>query len=79
MVKVLDIDWATSDRPVLATQDGCLRIMDLNLTTSTSALLDYLYEGNFFSVLFSNYCKIHFCSSFNLYLFVYSQKTLFVH
>lgn len=41
MVKVLDIDWAASDKPVLATQDGCLRIMDMILATSYSPLMDY--------------------------------------
>ncbi|KAJ9582833.1 hypothetical protein L9F63_022829, partial [Diploptera punctata] len=41
MVKVLDIDWAASDKPVLATQDGCLRIMDMTLAASYSSLMDY--------------------------------------
>jgi hypothetical protein len=45
MVKVLDIDWAASDKPVLATQDGCLRIMDMTLTTSYSPLMDYELQG----------------------------------
>jgi len=45
MVKVLDIDWAASDKPVLATQDGCLRIMDMILTTSSSPLMDYELQG----------------------------------
>lgn len=54
MVKVLDIDWGASDKPVLATQDGCLRIMDMILATSYSPLMDYeLQGGNFF--LFSVY------------------------
>ena len=45
MVKVLDIDWAASDKPVLATQDGCLRIMDMILSTSSSPLMDYELQG----------------------------------
>ena len=45
MVKVLDIDWAASDKPVLATQDGCLRIMDMILATSSSPLMDYELQG----------------------------------
>lgn len=45
MVKVLDIDWVASDKPVLATADGCLRVMDLDLTTASSTLLDYEFTG----------------------------------
>jgi hypothetical protein len=51
MVKVLDIDWAASDKPVLATQDGCLRIMDMMLTTSSSPLIDYELQGTNFDLL----------------------------
>ena len=39
--KPIDIDWAASDRPVIATQDGCLRIMSLALNSSTSSIMDY--------------------------------------
>ena len=39
--KPSDIGWAASDRPVIATQDGCLRIMSLALSGSTSSLMDY--------------------------------------
>jgi hypothetical protein len=52
MVKVLDIDWAASDKPVLATQDGCLRIMDMILATSYSPVLDYELEGGNFCFFF---------------------------
>lgn len=45
MVKVVDIDWAAADAPVLATEDGCLRIMDIKLSTSASPLPDYTYQG----------------------------------
>ena len=34
--RVVDIEWAASDRAVLATADGCLRVMGLSLTSSTS-------------------------------------------
>lgn len=54
MVKVLDIDWAASDKPVLATQDGCLRIMDMILTTSSSPLMDYELQGTNLHYLLSN-------------------------
>nr|CAD7396669.1 unnamed protein product [Timema poppensis] len=48
MVKVLDIDWAASDKPVLATQDGCLRIMDMMLTASFSPIIDYEFQDPLF-------------------------------
>jgi hypothetical protein len=51
MVKVLDIDWAASDKPVLATQDGCLRIMDMTLATSYSSLMDYELQGGNLTLL----------------------------
>lgn len=35
--KPIDIEWAASDRPIIATSDGCLRIMSLALTLSASA------------------------------------------
>lgn len=41
MVKVMDIDWAASDRPVLATVDGCLRVMGLALASASSAMYEY--------------------------------------
>lgn len=47
MVKVLDVDWAASDKPILATQDGCLRVMDMSLTTSCSPIVDYEFQGTF--------------------------------
>uniref|UniRef100_A0A1B6I9I5 WD repeat-containing protein 11 n=1 Tax=Homalodisca liturata TaxID=320908 RepID=A0A1B6I9I5_9HEMI len=44
MVKVVDVDWAAPDTPVLATEDGCLRIMDCKLTQSASSLSDYTFK-----------------------------------
>ncbi|XP_063852322.1 WD repeat-containing protein 11-like isoform X2 [Scylla paramamosain] len=41
MVKVVDADWGASDRPVLATVDGCLRVMDMALRLSNSPLHHY--------------------------------------
>lgn len=41
MVKVADIDWAASDRAVLATIDGCLRVMGLALANAKSPMPDY--------------------------------------
>ena len=43
-VKVMDIDWAASDRAVLATDDGCLRVTGLAMNGSTSAMFDYTSE-----------------------------------
>lgn len=34
--KPIDIEWAASDRPVIATSDGCLRIMSLALSLAAS-------------------------------------------
>lgn len=44
MVKVLDVDWAASDKPILLTQDGCLRVMDMGLSTSSSPIVDYEFQ-----------------------------------
>lgn len=33
---VEDVDWATSDQPILVTSDGAVRIYDLHLTTCQS-------------------------------------------
>lgn len=41
MPKIQDIDWASSDRPVLATSDGCICITDINLKQVTSSIIDY--------------------------------------
>ena len=45
LAKVIDIDWAASDRVVLASVDGCLRIMGLSLASSTSPMLEYNAES----------------------------------
>ena len=39
--KVLDVDWAASDRAVLAGADGTLRVVGLALTPATSAMSEY--------------------------------------
>lgn len=41
MVKVVDADWGASDRPILATVDGCIRVMDMALRVSNSPLHNY--------------------------------------
>lgn len=38
--KVVDVDWAASDRPVLACADGCLHIMDLMCISGCSTMED---------------------------------------
>lgn len=35
---VEDADWATSDKPVLLTSDGCVRIFDIKLQHSQSVI-----------------------------------------
>lgn len=35
---VEDADWATSDKPVLLTSDGCIRVFDIKLQHSQSAI-----------------------------------------
>ena len=42
--RVLDGDWAASDRPLLATADGCIRVMDVTLTLSSSPMPHYCSE-----------------------------------
>ncbi|KAG7176660.1 WD repeat-containing protein 11-like [Homarus americanus] len=41
IVKVVDVDWGASDRPVLATIDGCLRVMDMALKSSSTPIYQY--------------------------------------
>ena len=38
--KVTDIDWAASDKPVMACVDGCVRVMDIKFLTGASSLAD---------------------------------------
>lgn len=42
--KVYDADWAKSDKVVVATSDGCVRIMDMELKSCSSSLVQ-LQEG----------------------------------
>ncbi|XP_071448701.1 WD repeat-containing protein 11-like [Hetaerina americana] len=44
MVRVLDVEWGASDKPVLATQDGCLRVVDSTLLATSSPLVDYSFQ-----------------------------------
>ncbi|CAL4100716.1 unnamed protein product, partial [Meganyctiphanes norvegica] len=41
MVKIVDIDWGASDRPILATVDGCLKVTDMTLKTTHSPINQY--------------------------------------
>ncbi|XP_037068815.1 WD repeat-containing protein 11-like [Pollicipes pollicipes] len=36
VIRILDCDWAASDKPVLLTADNCVRVFDLNMSTSSS-------------------------------------------
>lgn len=37
-IVVEDAEWATSDKPILLTSDGCVRIYDLQLTHCQSTV-----------------------------------------
>ena len=37
----MDVEWAASDRPVVACADGCVRVMDIALSINYSPLDDY--------------------------------------
>ncbi|XP_013381759.1 WD repeat-containing protein 11 isoform X1 [Lingula anatina] len=39
--RINDIDWAASDKPVLATADGCIRVADLDLKGAMATLEEY--------------------------------------
>ncbi|XP_070541595.1 WD repeat-containing protein 11-like isoform X2 [Ptychodera flava] len=36
IAKITDVEWATSDKPILATNDGCIRVFDLSLKVCSS-------------------------------------------
>ena len=38
VLTVEDVDWITSDKPVLLTSDGCLRVYDLKLVLCHTAI-----------------------------------------
>ncbi|XP_065217428.1 WD repeat-containing protein 11-like [Planococcus citri] len=44
IVKVIDIDWATSYAPILVTEDGCILITDIHFQNYFSPLMDYCFE-----------------------------------
>lgn len=37
--RILDVDWCTSDKVILASDDGCLRVLEMSMK-STSVRLD---------------------------------------
>ena len=41
VAEVLDVEWAASDRPVLACADGCVRVMDIACSVNYSPVDDY--------------------------------------
>ncbi|XP_064605109.1 WD repeat-containing protein 11-like [Liolophura sinensis] len=38
MSRIIDAEWSCSDKPVITTEDGCVRVMDLKLTTASAAV-----------------------------------------
>ncbi|XP_033632855.1 WD repeat-containing protein 11-like isoform X3 [Asterias rubens] len=50
-VKLIDADWAASDKPIVVSSDGCIRVYDIKLKTTCSAM-DY---AEFADPVFSPY------------------------
>lgn len=48
LAKVVDVEWAASDRPVLACADGCVRVMDIACSVNYSPLDDYQLPESIF-------------------------------
>ncbi|XP_077868471.1 WD repeat-containing protein 11 [Saccoglossus kowalevskii] len=38
IAKISDVEWATSDKPIVATNDSCIRVFELNLKISSAPL-----------------------------------------
>ncbi|XP_052100859.1 WD repeat-containing protein 11-like [Mytilus californianus] len=49
IAKIVDIDWAGSDRPVIATNDGCVIVFDILLKLSHCKIEDLELPDNLFS------------------------------
>lgn len=45
IAKIVDVDWAGSDRPVLATSDGCVSVYDILLKLSHCKIEDLELPG----------------------------------
>ena len=43
--KPVDIDWAASDKPVVISVDGCLRVYDIHLKTSFWSIAEAEFVG----------------------------------
>lgn len=46
VAKITEIDWAASDRPVIACQDGTIKVYDMNLKTCSSSFDEFILSGN---------------------------------
>lgn len=46
VAKVVDADWTGSDRPVLATVEGCVQVFDLTLKLCSCTIEDREFPGN---------------------------------
>ncbi len=44
-VKILDIDWAAQNTPILVTEDGCILITDIHFQKFYSPLTEYYFES----------------------------------
>lgn len=45
VAKVVDADWTGSDRPVLATAEGCVQVFDLALKSCSCGIEDREFPG----------------------------------
>ena len=43
--RITDVDWAASDKPVMATMEGCIRVMDLKLKQCCSPIEETILTG----------------------------------
>lgn len=56
VAKITDIDWSGSDRPVIATADGCIIVCDILLKLTHCKIEDIDLPGS--CCRFSNYCCV---------------------
>ncbi|XP_073998789.1 WD repeat-containing protein 11-like isoform X2 [Rhodnius prolixus] len=42
--RIVDVDWANANYPVIATEDGWIRVLDISLTKSSSTIQQYQFK-----------------------------------
>ena len=58
VAKIIDVDWSGSDRPVIATNDGCIVVYDILLKLSHCKIDDLDLPGTFLAQLYCMSFKI---------------------